>query len=71
MAQPTITAETVTLTVNTDALRETMIALRDRYHSLLPDMARNDVVGIIAGRQVARVVIAHNALAEALGERFI
>ena len=65
--------ETTTLTIGTDLLRETLIALRDRQQSLLTERQRhtmNDALCMLIDRQLVRVLAAQEAIGTELGERF-
>ena len=61
----------VTVTIPADELRETLIALRDRHFALSQEQvkyATKPTILSIVERQRARVEVAHNALARAVGE---
>ena len=63
----------VTMTIDKDLLRETLIALRDRESALRKESARyigNDTVLAIVRSQISRTTQARMAVEEALGERF-
>lgn len=60
-----------TITLSTEVAQETLIALRDRYHQLLQEIADgHPVVSVIARRQANRTLEAGVTIATALGEQF-
>lgn len=68
---------TVTITLPITAVQETLIALRDRYHTLIAEVAAGNsgepgaaVVANISRRQAARVLEAGTVLATVVGESF-
>lgn len=66
-------ATTVTITLEADDLRETLIALRDRRHTLQQDQekyASHASITDIVRRQLERLEAAGSALASAVGESF-
>lgn len=67
-----LTAEFTQLTVRTELLQETLIALRDRRYTLAveaADAARSEVVRNIARSQLSRVRAAIEELERAVGEQ--
>lgn len=64
----------VTITIPSDELREILIALRDRHFALGQEQvkfATQPGLLEIVERQRARVEVAHNVLARAIGEASI
>lgn len=63
----------VTITIELEALQETMIALRERRYELQEEIntTNSDEILIISNRQLRRVTEAMRALQEQLGEQWI
>lgn len=62
----------ITITLDADVARETLIALRDRRYELSQQASKHEaeIVRVIAQRQLQRVLDAGCAIANALNESF-